>query len=551
MTLVASNVKPMQVFKTLPGRMIASILGLTLSFGALMMISVLYLAGQIYKDQFVNSVRGRVFDLSEIVAQDPSPARLKQMFQGILLARRIVYAEFTPFVEGRPVAAPMRLSTVQGAQFNEDLFFGEHDDGVYYIAAPVMAKKDQKLGELRLGFDEDLISAQLAHITQRSLVFALVYLWALLLMSAALAMRMANPIRTLQKGARQIASGLVDQELRVSTNLIEISELAGDLEYMRKELVSHSQKLAASEARYSAIIKHAADAIVTLDQNMQIEGFNLAAEALFGFSEKEMINAPFSRLLADATDLPELTGPNWRERFKNMAFVGRRADGRIFPLSLAASSFSSIDSTLITLIAHDISDRVAFEQEMAGLAFYDTLTRLPNRKLFNDRLTQALALARRSDSLLAVFFLDLDGFKAVNDVYGHHTGDHLLIAVAARLKSILRASDTVARRGGDEFTLILPDIKRIEDIRLVAEKIIASIAKPFRIGEHVMQISTSLGISCYPIDDSSVDKMIEHADSAMYYAKKGGKNSYRVYVAEMLAGAAERHEQRYQVHNVE
>ena len=529
-----------QALRSLPGRMTITVLLFTISFGTLLMVSVLYLAAQTYQDQFVDSVRGRAFSLGEIAAQEPASARIENLFQGILLSRRIVYAEFVPSAGNEPKMAPVKMRADEKLRFEEDFLFGDHGDSVYYIAAPVIGKNDRRLGELRLGFDEGLITAQIDHLIQRSLVFALVYLWALLLASIALAQRMSKPIRLLQKASRNIASGHLEQKLNVATKIVEIAALALDLEHMRQELVARSHKLAASEARYSAILHHTSEAIITLDQHARIEGFNMAAELLFGFRYAEIAECPFSHLIDGADIDTNATAADWAALCADTTFSGRRKDGSTFLLSLTARSFNAGDATLVTLVAHDISDRVAYEQEMNGLAFFDTLTQLPNRRLFNDRLRQSLDHARCNQQMLAVLFLDLDGFKAVNDTYGHQAGDLLLIAVANRLSALLRSSDTVARLGGDEFTIILPDVKHDHAARSIAKKIISAFASPFHIqGFEAFSISTSIGITVFPSDDSGLEGLIEHADTAMYFAKTGGKNTYRMYAEEMSTATAE------------
>lgn len=530
---------------TLPARMILSMLAVTITFGTLLVVSVLYLTAQTYRDQFVNGARERALTLSKAIEKNPSFPQVKMLLQDALLSPNLMFAEYVPSGHNSEKISLGSMRPRPGS-FKEDYFFGNSPDAVYYVATKISGAGPLASGELRLGFHEGMVNAQLKHITQRSLVFALVYLWAILLLSASIALRMTKPLRLLQQGAREIAQGRTDFELKVSTSVLEVAALAGDLERMRQELVERSDKLAASEARYSAIVYYTADAIFTLNQDLNIENVNLAAETLFGYSSQQLLNTPFTDLLADPTLLPAFMDPNWSDRCKNAVFMGRRKDGTTFPLALASSSFQSMDVTLRTLVVHDMSDRLAFEQVMTDLAFYDTLTHLPNRRLFLDRLSQSLAQARRNRKLLAVFFLDLDGFKVVNDTYGHQAGDDLLIAVGARLSAILRQSDTVARLGGDEFTIILGNLQDAHDARSVVHKVISAFGQPFSIEGHELLISTSVGISVFPIDDSAPEKMIEHADTAMYYAKKGGRNCYRFYLANMFMKAADRHERRNQ-----
>ncbi len=163
------------------------------------------------------------------------------------------------------------------------------------------------------------------------------------------------------------------------------------------------------------------------------------------------------------------------------------------------------------------------------LAYRDNLTKLPNRQLFYDRLRQAILHSKRYKNFFAILFLDLDGFKTINDTLGHSTGDHLLQMAAGRLKECLRQSDTVARWGGDEFTIILNRISHEQDAIQVAQKILDSIAEPFEANEHELFVTTSIGISLYPSDATDVEDLVKNADTAMYRAKKDGKNSFRCY----------------------
>jgi diguanylate cyclase (GGDEF)-like protein len=172
--------------------------------------------------------------------------------------------------------------------------------------------------------------------------------------------------------------------------------------------------------------------------------------------------------------------------------------------------------------AHDLMDELAKRKQahLYHIAHHDGLTGLPNRQLFNDRLAQAVGMARRTASNLGLLMLDLDRFKAVNDSLGHPAGDQLLVAAAERLKASVRASDTVARLGGDEFTIILPDLDSPADAGRVAEKIRLALARPFAIQGRNVEISSSIGISLYPGDGADADSLVTHADDALYEAKE-------------------------------
>ena len=180
------------------------------------------------------------------------------------------------------------------------------------------------------------------------------------------------------------------------------------------------------------------------------------------------------------------------------------------------------------------------DEEMRHLAYHDALTGLPNRRLFNGLLTHELAQARRHDKKVAIFFLDLDRFKDINDTLGHDAGDELLKEVADRLKATVRECDTIARIGGDEFNIILADIDHVEFVADISQKIVECFQKTFMIAGHELHMSTSIGISIYPDDSEEVNTLLSYADVAMYHAKKEGRNNYQFYDMNMNARTIER-----------
>ncbi|MBD3562365.1 diguanylate cyclase, partial [Planktothrix sp. FACHB-1355] len=166
------------------------------------------------------------------------------------------------------------------------------------------------------------------------------------------------------------------------------------------------------------------------------------------------------------------------------------------------------------------------QDRLRHLAYHDSLTGLPNRKLFYEQLSQSLEWAAQNERLLALLFLDLDGFKQINDTQGHDMGDLLLQGVADRLTNCLRSSDTVSRLGGDEFTVILPIIKSVSDVTRVADKIIDAITQPFVLNGQTINVTISIGISLFPLNGDEMNALIKNADAAMYRAKQQGKNKY-------------------------
>lgn len=229
-------------------------------------------------------------------------------------------------------------------------------------------------------------------------------------------------------------------------------------------------------------------------------------------------------------------------------------NGADFTVNLQAEAVFDDQLKALSIVgtAQDISERKRSEREIHRLAYFDSLTGLPNRTLFKDRVTQALSHARRYQTTLATLFLDLDRFKAINDTLGHHIGDLLLKSVADRLADSVRHSDSVgrsvdqepthelARLGGDEFTVLLTNLRDVQDAGKVARRILEALTKPFLINGHEIFVTVSVGIAIFPTDGDSVDMLLKHADNAMYHAKEQGRNNYQFYSTAMNAAANER-----------
>ena len=209
----------------------------------------------------------------------------------------------------------------------------------------------------------------------------------------------------------------------------------------------------------------------------------------------------------------------------------RRKDNELYPewLSITAVFDDNQKVSHYIGIFSDVSTESEGNERLYHLAHYDSLCDLPNRMLFYDRLRQAISRSKRSNQRIAVMFMDLDGFKQVNDEYGHSIGDELLQQVSKRIVSMLRETDTIARIGGDEFTLIINDIDNIDSINAIAEKVLSTVKESYTLHEYAFDISASIGISLLPDNSDDMNTLVKQADIAMYKAKKEGKNQFKFY----------------------
>jgi diguanylate cyclase (GGDEF)-like protein len=249
---------------------------------------------------------------------------------------------------------------------------------------------------------------------------------------------------------------------------------------------------------------------------------------------------PIARLLT-AASAEQCFNPDGSPRtVSGQAWECRKKNGATLPVMFSLSVFMHDNMPYYTAIIQNISERVMYEKRLARLAYYDSLTGLPNRRLFHERLGRALTRAKRNEKLVAILFLDLDHFKDINDTLGHHIGDLLLQETAKRLTALIREDDTVARLGGDEFTVVLENISVVTEAEAVANKILQALSQPLLLGTEEIYVTASIGITYYPLDDSEIEKLIMNADGAMYQAKAHGRNTFEVYTAKLRTEAAQR-----------
>ena len=298
------------------------------------------------------------------------------------------------------------------------------------------------------------------------------------------------------------------------------------------------ETLKASEERLKLLFEFAPDAYYLSDNKGTFIDGNKAAEEMTGYKREELIGKNFLKLkILPAGQIPKAakllaknlmgqhTGPD--------EFTLHRKDGKQIVVDINTFPVKIAGQNLVLGIAHDVTRRKRKAQQLTFVATHDPLTGLPNRVMFSDRLTMALAQAKRNEQKLAVMILDLDRFKNINDTLGHGAGDQLLKGVGDRLVGLLRKSDTVARLGGDEFMVLLPQIGRTDDATKTAQKILKGFQKPFSIDNNELSITTSIGIAIYPEGGEDVDTLIKNADTAMYRAKEQGRNSYQIWTTQL------------------
>lgn len=288
-----------------------------------------------------------------------------------------------------------------------------------------------------------------------------------------------------------------------------------------------------SNERYRRLVEMSPDGIIITSEFrfvfMNPSGIRILAgeraEDFLGRSVFDFIHRDQRRVVAE--QLRNLEEDGDQIPWMDVKFIC--LDGREIDVEFAATLFTIGGKAAVQAIFRDITERKLAEEHLEFLANFDPLTGLPNRRLFFDRLGQSLLSAQRQEHFVGLLFLDLDRFKEVNDSFGHAVGDLLLKEVAERLAQSLRLSDSVARMGGDEFTVILTKIVDPEDAAIVAKRIVDSLARPFYIEGRVASIGVSIGISIYPIDGEDPDELLKNADTAMYRAKGEGSNLFRYF----------------------
>jgi len=374
-----------------------------------------------------------------------------------------------------------------------------------------------------------------------------------------------RPIREFQEAARAVVGGAFNHGIK-SFHSLELNVLAEEFNRMasklrgltrdlekkvaertrelEKEIAERKKSeeaLRESEEKMQKITSSAPNAIIMLDSGGRISFWNPASEKIFGYKEEEVMGRDFHLLI-----VPRKHYEAFKKGFQKFSESGSgpvvgstieitalKKDGTEFPVEVSVSAVRIKGRWNAIGVVRDITERKRSEETIRRMAYHDHLTGLPNRLLLMDRIEQAIAAARRHGKKAALLYMDLDRFKDVNDTMGHHVGDELLKAVARRLTETIRGGDTVARDGGDEFTVLLQDINRTEDVSRVTEKIFRAFETPFMIDGREFFINVSIGVSIYPDDGEDEKTLLKNADIAMYQAKDAGRNNCKFFTPEM------------------
>ena len=305
-------------------------------------------------------------------------------------------------------------------------------------------------------------------------------------------------------------------------------------------------RLRTSEERMRALLEHAHDAVISIDEHGRVSQWNRAAERLFGWSPIETIGQPVAELIVPPALRGEVgslvaryaASERLEDAHQRVTLQAIDRAGRLLSVEVSLTATRVAGRWELTAFGHDVSERREFEARLRAMALSDGLTGLANRRGFMEALEKAVSRHARGSPPMALLFLDLDGFKQINDAHGHHIGDLALQTFARRLEGCVRKGDTVARLGGDEFVIILEGVNNVDEPQIVARKIVASIALPLEVEGRALTLTTSIGVAfrrdITAADAATAEALIGRADAALYAAKNAGRNTWRVMADDVL-----------------
>jgi diguanylate cyclase (GGDEF)-like protein/PAS domain S-box-containing protein len=424
------------------------------------------------------------------------------------------------------------------------------DDTAWLASFQRHALGDQTLWVASMAPQSEFIPAWGPMLGALAALTAIVVALALLI-AHALARNLSRPLEALVVSSKRIAvldftpppplhSGLREMQQLVSaqdTVRTMLGKYRATVEAQEKTLKEQVAALQTTKARLqlvASVFTHAQEGIYITDPDGRIVEVNDAFTRITRFPREEAIGQT-PRILRSGRHGEEFYAMMWQNLITKGHWYGeiwnKRKDDEVFPgmLSITAVRDSLGRAQHYVALFTDITVLKEHQRQLEHIAHYDALTGLPNRVLLGDRLLQAIAQTRRHEKLMALVYFDLDGFKPVNDTYGHDLGDELLVAVAQCMKKVLRQGDTLARLGGDEFVIVLTDLDDVAECREILFRLLRVCATPHAVRNHVLSISASMGVTLFPLDGSDPDTLLRHADQAMYQAKQAGKNRFHLF----------------------
>ncbi|HED38819.1 MAG TPA: EAL domain-containing protein [Chromatiales bacterium] len=542
--------------RTLTGRMVMGELLIHSILIPILFIGINVIVTDGYKTRFIEQVHAKSELLANIIAHNISQQNIQNLLNEAVNSNQIISAQLL-YENGMVIQSQPASQALP--PFKEDRFFEQHEDNIFHIATPLTTREGLP-ATLQISFDETPIATQIQNTYLASILLACAYILITLILSGLLGQQLTRPIRKLRDDARAIAHGNTDKQLNVTSSISEVASLTDNLETMKKALIQHSQDSIAREAHLRSVMDNVVDGIIITNTNGMIESLNPAAINLFDYTKGELIDEHINVLL-DVSALLEIE-PSSSSSESSFATPpqdlqeteGYRKSGAIFPLEVAISKMIVNQQTHYIYVTHDITARKNAEQQLLQLhnelerrvivrtselaaaneelehqALHDSLTDLPNRVLLLDRLNQAILANQRSESKLALFMIDLDRFKEINDTLGHHYGDIILQQVANRMREVLHQSSTVARLGGDEFAILLPSVEGTKEPTSIAKAIIHAIDQPFLLEEQAFHVGASIGVALFPEHGTDTSTLMRHADVAMYVTKNNNSGNFTFY----------------------
>jgi diguanylate cyclase (GGDEF)-like protein/PAS domain S-box-containing protein len=497
-------------------------------------------------------------------------------YAGVTDLTGLVLFHNDPTQKGQVYSDPVTLKTLVAVkplwQTNESL------DGasIYDVAIPIM-DGGRPIGVIRLGFSSKVIDEKVIQaVSQMVINVVFTFIIIALLLNFFLRKQLVEPIKSLSGYAAAITNGRFGQPVKIGSG-DELATLSNALENMgstiktqidelkqssivleekveartqqleetnktlqaRNHSLKHAlkreqelyQALRLSEERFRMLFEANRAVMLTIEPDSgAIVAANKAAIDFYGYTKDQLLKMLISDINAlHNEDVAQEIKQAQHEERNHFYFRHALASGDIRDVEVHSGPIDWNGKEVLYLIIHDVTDRKRAEEELEHIAYYDPLTGLPNRRLKSDRLRQAIAHSKRNGTSVGVCYMDLDGFKTINDRFGHETGDMILVKIAERLQDTLREQDTISRIGGDEFVLILSDLTGIQQSTQILDRVLEEIARPITIEGTELTVSGSIGLTLYPEDDSDPDILLRHADQAMYWAKEEGKNCYHLF----------------------